>query len=244
MLPPNLGDYRQALFDPAEPVTYTTAEFAIYWPFVSNVWRQSAGRSNEHEVEKATYCYCRCRCDATRVRSQTKGKRKRNFYASDCAAALKITYVSGERVRVERSKGHGHDLAFMDKRGISNGLRVLVGSLFEVLKNKTAVVEYLQTGPHQAAFAEAGGTFVSTSLVRSIVASAGLVTRDEGRTKEGTLDVEGGSADRQKNDALGALAAGRVSTNLAAVREDTRQQVHPPEDASGLADVQEGISTQ
>ena len=163
-LPAHLGERRQQLFAPTEPLQLDVHEFEQLRPFVSNVWRPSMFRKAAGQT--VMYCYCRCSSD-TRKREQSRGIRKRKYFDRGCGGSMRVVYhEDGRMVTVWPGKPHEqHNLEYMDTRGLNDALRLIISQLFDHLQgNITKVVERLR----EEDFAAAGGRFVTRDRVRSV----------------------------------------------------------------------------
>ena len=178
--PPNIGLIRQRLFDIDDTLEFSPEDFAIYWPFVDNIWGKCRTGAPTKEKGLVTEWYwCRLRKSSAQRPHVSKptpeGKRSRNKRLREdvaCGMSLKVVHDEGvikscRIVRgVDEGMKHTHDLDYLD--GIKRNSAIMFTARKEAVKGYLPSSIFAKMWEEPEKMNEAGGKFMKVSDVRNV----------------------------------------------------------------------------
>ena len=172
-VPADIGVMRQRLFQLAEPVVLSQADWEIYWPFVDNVYAYRDKRPEKKDGSQLSYWQCRLHRKSWQgsrhagVRQRHKGSRQ----GSVCNFVVHVTRRLGGSYEIRRapkhSNTHSHSLDESDAVKINSALRRQCQEQVTKGVNPAHIVTVLQGAERssRATLEHAGGKYIDRQIV-------------------------------------------------------------------------------
>lgn len=180
-VPLNISRIRQILFELREPIEMSLDEFAIYWPFIDNIWVKHRPQSTRSGVYVTDYYMCRLRRPTCKTKQQkpppAEGKKPRAKAVREggtCNFQMKIVKFEGAvtTITISRTPGsslaHSHDLDHMDNVKRNSGLMGVIWKEAEKAYLPASIFAKFREDPVR--LAAIGGRFMRASDVRNVCA--------------------------------------------------------------------------
>lgn len=182
VVPPNLSDIRQQLFELKNSITWSAQQFDQYWPFLDNIWVHNHTSSITKKQTQKSYWYCRLWKDEVEKKSEGHGIRsKRMRVTAPCSIQLVMNKQFDDSQNLltvkldchtsqKSSQVHNHTLEFLDSIKINSAIKLTAGK--EVAKGYApSVVNRNMQGVKWAANLEtlkdAGGIHLNLKTVHN-----------------------------------------------------------------------------
>ena len=180
-VPPNIARIRQILFELREPIEMSLDEFALYWPFIDNIWVKHRPQSTRNGIYVTDYYMCRLRRPTCKSKQQkvqpAEGKKPRAKAVREggtCNFQMKIVKFEGAvtTITISRTPGsshtHSHDLDHMDNVKRNSGLMGVIWKEAEKAYLPASIFAKFREDPVR--LAAIGGKFMRASDVRNVCA--------------------------------------------------------------------------
>ncbi|KAL1955384.1 hypothetical protein VTO42DRAFT_8604 [Malbranchea cinnamomea] len=180
-VPPNIARIRQLLFELREPIEMSLDEFALYWPFIDNIWVKHRPQSTRNGIYVTDYYMCRLRRPTCKSKQQktppTDGKKPRAKAVREggtCNFQMKVVKFEGAvtTITISRTPGssptHSHDLDHMDNVKRNSGLMGVIWKEAEKAYLPASIFAKLREDPVR--LAAIGGKYMRASDVRNVCA--------------------------------------------------------------------------
>jgi len=123
-IPENAKQMREHLFELAEPVTLTRADFALYWPLIDTVWNKN-GLEGKHVGYRCRLSRATKACKRPTTGGKTRNRTQRNIALCKCWMK-RLNHPDGSVTLTRRTNHHSHKLIVSDKVKLNSFLINLI----------------------------------------------------------------------------------------------------------------------